>query len=139
MRAASLLGVFLTARVLLLFDREIPVSAWTLPAYLWQDLLVVLLFAVVDLLLRRAWPAWILYGLVALYAAINLPLARVTSSPLTWPMLRAARETLADSIAHHLTPGNLFLILLGAATVSAASLSLLLRPSGRRLGRSATA
>ncbi|MBC2900651.1 hypothetical protein [Streptomyces cupreus] len=38
-----------------------------------------------------------------------------------------------------LDPGNLFLILLGAATVSAASLSLLLRPSGRRLGRSATA
>ncbi|MGW7297862.1 MULTISPECIES: hypothetical protein [unclassified Streptomyces] len=38
-----------------------------------------------------------------------------------------------------LDPGNLFLILVGAAAVSAASLSLLLRPSGRRLGRRATA
>ncbi|MDT9701763.1 hypothetical protein [Streptomyces sp. P17] len=35
--------------------------------------------------------------------------------------------------------GNLFLILAGAAAVSVASLSLLLRPSGRRLGRRATA
>ncbi|MEU9732164.1 hypothetical protein [Streptomyces sp. NPDC048002] len=38
-----------------------------------------------------------------------------------------------------LDPGNLFLILAGAAAVSVASLSLLLRPSGRRLSRSATA
>ncbi|MBD0843284.1 MULTISPECIES: hypothetical protein [unclassified Streptomyces] len=35
--------------------------------------------------------------------------------------------------------GNLLLILAGATAVSAASLSLLLRPAGRRLGRSATA
>ncbi|WP_328873699.1 hypothetical protein OHT76_28435 [Streptomyces sp. NBC_00287] len=35
--------------------------------------------------------------------------------------------------------GNLFLILVGAAAVSVASLSLLVRPSGRRVGRSATA
>ncbi|MFI9768690.1 hypothetical protein ACIHJG_17735 [Streptomyces sp. NPDC052415] len=35
--------------------------------------------------------------------------------------------------------GNLLLILVGAAAVSTASLSLLLRPSGERLGRSATA
>ncbi|MFE6338746.1 hypothetical protein ACFVP3_20240 [Streptomyces sp. NPDC057806] len=35
--------------------------------------------------------------------------------------------------------GNLLLILAGAAAVSTASLSLLLRPSGGRLGRSATA
>ncbi|MER6672536.1 hypothetical protein [Streptomyces sp. NPDC000983] len=35
--------------------------------------------------------------------------------------------------------GNLFLILAGSAAVSAASLSLLLRPTTRRLNRSATA
>ena len=79
-----------------------------------------LLFAVVErFTARRPWVAWTVYSATALYVALNLPLVRLLSSPLTWPMLRATRGTLADSIRHHLTGENLVLIglVLGAAGV----------------------
>ena len=77
-----------------------------------------LLFAVVErCTARRPWVAWTAYGATAFYIALNLPLVRLMSSPLTWPMLRATRGTLADSIRHHLTGENLILIglMLGVA------------------------
>jgi arylsulfatase A-like enzyme len=108
MRAISLLGVFLVARLLVLIDRPPALSVWSLPAYLWQDVFAALLFAGLDhLLRRRAWVGWALYATGALYVAINVPVARVLGTPLTWPMLRATRGTLGDSIAHHATPANL--------------------------------
>src|SRR5262249_50183596 len=83
-------------------------SAWTLPAYLWQDVAVALLFAALDrTLLRKAWVSWTLYAAAALYAAVNVPVERVLSTPLSWPLLRAPRGTLADSIAYPVTPGHL--------------------------------
>src|SRR5262249_10305058 len=39
---------------------------------------------------------------LSLLAAIDVPVTRVLSTPITWPMLRAARGTLADSMLHHL-------------------------------------
>jgi hypothetical protein len=124
MRAVSLLGVFVLAKVLVLAGRPVPLSAWALPAYLWQDVLAALVFAAADALLRRRpWAGWALYAAAALYAAVNVPVARTLSTPLTWPMLRAARGTLADSIAHHATPGNL--LGLGIVVGAAAALPFL--------------
>jgi hypothetical protein len=56
----------------------------------WQDALVALVFGVVDFALRRK-PAlgWSLYLLIAGYAAVNVPLMRILSSPLTWQMSQA--------------------------------------------------
>jgi arylsulfatase A-like enzyme len=125
MRAASLLGVFILAKVCTLAGRDIPLSVWTPVAYLWQDVLVVLVFALVDYRLRRPWLGWAAYGLVVAYAALNVPVARVLSTPLTWPLLRATRGPLAGSIAHDVTWVNVGLVLLVLA--AGAGLPLLIR------------
>jgi hypothetical protein len=130
MKAAGILGVLLTAKILLLAGAPVPLTPWAPLAYLWQDVLVALLFLPIDLWARRAWPGWLLYGLVSLYAALNVPIARVTSSPLTWSMLRATRGTLADSIGHHLTAVNLLLMLL--TLLPGAVLPYVTRRAGRR-------
>src|SRR6185503_11517696 len=118
MKALCLFGVLLIARILILLGRDVPLSFWSPIAYLWQDSLIVLLFAVLErFTARRPWVAWTAYIATALYVALNLPLFRLMSSPLTWPMLRATRGTLADSIRHHFTGENLILIglMLGVA------------------------
>ncbi len=120
MKALCLFGVLLFARILSLLGRDVPLSFWSPIAYLWQDLMIVLLFAVVErFTARRPGVAWTVYSATTLYVALNLPLVRLMSSPMTWPMLRATRGTLADSIRHHLTGENLVLIglVLGAAGV----------------------
>jgi phosphoglycerol transferase MdoB-like AlkP superfamily enzyme len=48
--------------------------------------------------------------------AINVPIARVVSTPLTWPMIGAAGGALSDSIRHHATPANLALMSLTIAS-----------------------
>jgi hypothetical protein len=131
MRATSLFGVFVLAKVLVLAGRDLPGSVWTPLAYLWQDLLVALLFAAVDAAGRRPWVSWGLYGAVVLYTALNVPVACLLSTPLTWPLLRATRGTLADSIAHHVTAANLLRVALVVET--AVVLPLLLRRALPRL------
>ena len=124
--ATSLLGVFVLAKVLVLADRDITWSVWTPWAYLWQDVLVVLLFAgLLQLTRRRPWVGWVVYALLVFYAAVNVPVACTLATPLTWPLLRAARGTLADSIAHHITTANLFR--LGAMLSAAVALPIGLR------------
>jgi hypothetical protein len=49
---------------------------------------------------------WAPYVLLAAYAALNVPVTRALSSPLTVPMWRAAGGPLADSITYYLTPAN---------------------------------
>jgi phosphoglycerol transferase MdoB-like AlkP superfamily enzyme len=132
MRAAGLLCVLILAKLCMTVGQSVPVSAWTPVAYLWQDLLVVLLFAGIDGLVRRSWVAWTAYGLIVAYVAVNVPVARVLGTPLTAPMLRATRGTLAESVAHHATPVNVGLLLLVLA--SAATCPLLFRRArGRHL------
>jgi arylsulfatase A-like enzyme len=118
MKAASLFGVFVVAKVLIVAECGVRFSAWTLLALLWQDALIALLFAAVDYALRRR-PAlsWGLYGLAAVYTAVNVPVVCLLASPLTWPMLRAARGTLADSIVLYITAANLLRmgVVIGAA------------------------
>lgn len=111
MRALALLGVFIIAKLATLTGRPVQLSGWTLIAYFWQDVLVALAFLLLDGVIRRPWFGWTIYGAAVSYVAINVPIARVLSSPLTWPMIGAAGGALSDSIKHHATPINLALML----------------------------
>ncbi|HEY1760729.1 MAG TPA: sulfatase [Bryobacteraceae bacterium] len=111
MRALGLLFVFVVAKVAMVAGHSIALSPWTPLAYFWQDVLVAGVFAVLDRTLPKPASRIIYWGLV-LYAAINIPVARAVSSPLTWPMLRAARGPLSDSFLVYLTWQNLALMAL---------------------------
>jgi hypothetical protein len=123
MRAAGLFAVFALGKLIVLWGRELPLSPWTPIAYLWQDLACALAFAAFDRMSRRAAASWTVYALLAAYTALNVPIARAISSPLTWPMLRAVGGTLADSIFHYLTWPNL-------AAVAAMAVTAILVPRG---------
>jgi phosphoglycerol transferase MdoB-like AlkP superfamily enzyme len=112
MRALALLGVLIVAKLSILAGRPPDLSIWSPIAYFWQDVLVALAFWLLDGAIRRPWFGWVLYGAAVSYVAINVPIARVLSSPLTWPMVEAAGGALSDSIKHHATSGNLALMFL---------------------------
>lgn len=103
MKAVCLFAVLVLAHILTLTGHHVPLSPWTPLAYFWQDILTALLFGVVDSFIRRQKIGWTLYGLLVVYVAVNVPIASILSSPLTWNMLRAARGPLSDSIAHYFT------------------------------------
>ncbi len=130
MKAASLFLVLVLAKALVLACQGLPLSARTPIAYFWQDALCALGFAVIEAIVRKPAVLWLLYAVAVLYIAINVPLACTLATPLTWPMLRAARGTLADSILHQVTAANVvrFVAVLGAAVV----LPMLLRKLQRR-------
>ncbi len=107
MRAACLLAVLLAARAAVLVGREVPLSLWSPLAYVWQDVLVALLFLLVDSRLKGARVGWAIYGLLVAYIAVNVPITRVLSTPLTWTILRAARGPLSDAVLHYVTFANL--------------------------------
>jgi len=129
MRAASLLVVFVLAKVAVLAGHTIPWSFWTPVAFLWQDVLAALLFATLELLAQKTGLtnrlAWLIYWALAIYAIMNIPVGRALSTPLTWPMLRAARGPLADSLLLYVTFANALLVLLPLA--AAAIVPVLLR------------
>lgn len=120
MKAPALLGILIIAKLAMLAGRPVQLTGWSLLAYFWQDLLVALAFGMFDRIIGRLRTGrvagWVLYGAAVAYVAINVPVARVLSSPLTWPMLGATKGTLADSISHHATAANLSLIFLVAAS-----------------------
>jgi phosphoglycerol transferase MdoB-like AlkP superfamily enzyme len=95
--------VLLTARAAVLIGRPVPPSVWSPFAYVWQDVLVALLFIVLDSRLKRPRVGWVLYATLVVYIAVNVPVTRVLSSPLTWTMIRAARGPLADAVLHYVT------------------------------------
>src|SRR5437867_1492730 len=66
-----------------------------------------LAFAMLDYTVRREWFGRTLYVLIVGYVALNVPIVRVLSSPLTLPMIRAAGAPLADSVKYYLTLKNL--------------------------------
>ncbi len=123
MRALSLFGVFVVARALVISFHPVPFSPLLPLSLLAQDAATALVFAGIDWILCRiargtSWPSWILYGGLSFYTAVNVGVARVLSTPLTWPMLRAARGTLGDSIRQQVIPENLCwisVVLLAAA------------------------
>jgi len=129
-RAASLLGVLVLARLVVLRGRDLPGSPWTAAAILRDDALVALAFAVLDrLLLGRLRLAWVLYGAAVLWTALNTPVFRVLSTPLTPSMLRGARGALLDSVAHHANLEGALAFL--APLLGGALLPLLLRRAPR--------
>src|SRR5688572_8399178 len=107
MKAASLFGVLAVAHTLMLVGHSVPMSPWAPVAYLWQDLVVALVFGAIDHLIKRPRIEWTLYGILVLYCAINVPITRVLSSPLTWTMMRAARGPLSDSIRYYVSAQNI--------------------------------
>jgi phosphoglycerol transferase MdoB-like AlkP superfamily enzyme len=107
LRGACLLAVLLAARTVTLSGHYLPLSIWSPFAYLWQDVLVAVLFFAVDSRLKRPRVAWPLYAALVGYIALNVPVTRVLSTPLTWTMWRAARGPLADAVLHYATLPNL--------------------------------
>jgi hypothetical protein len=102
------------------------ISFWTPLAYFSQDLLVVLAFTGVDLAIRRFQRiGWVIYAMIVAYVAINVPIACLLSTPLTWPLLRATRGALMDSIAYHVTWINFLRV--GLVLALGAGLPLMLR------------
>ena len=116
MKAVSLLFVLIVAKLAMLAGRPIQISAWTPIAYLWQDVLVAIAFGMIERLFDRfkagRVACCIIYLVLVAFVAINVPVARVLSSSLTWQMLGATRGALTDSIRHHATTSNLLLMLL---------------------------
>jgi glucan phosphoethanolaminetransferase (alkaline phosphatase superfamily) len=107
--ALSLLAVVTAARLAVLWGRPLPLSAWTPVAFLWQDIALVLLFSGFERVVRNVAAARLAYAAVVLVIAANVSVGRVLSTPLTAPLLRAARGTLLDSLLHHATPDNIVL------------------------------
>jgi len=116
MKAASLLCVFVVARLAILPAFDLEWSLRTPLALLWQDAAFVLGFAMLEWLPRSRTVIAGLYWLVAFYVALNVPVIRMFSTPLTLPMLRATRGTLADSIGHHVDFANVASMVLVIAT-----------------------
>jgi arylsulfatase A-like enzyme len=131
LRAISLLGVLVLAKAitLVLLPASVTFSLWAPIAYFWQDVLVVLVFFLLDARLKRPALAWTLYAAVAVYAAVNVPITRVLSSPLTWTLMRATGSALTDSITHYFTLPNI----VSLALPLAAAVTLPWVLSGRRL------
>lgn len=119
-------------------------SAWFPVAYYWQDVLVALVFGLADRAIGRAWIGWVSYGAIALYAAVNVPIAAALSTPLTPTLVRASGGALADSIRHYLTPGNAAALLIPLAAAAIAPWLLARRvgsvgPTGWRIAAVAAA
>lgn len=102
-----LLAVLVTAKAVTLLGHHVTLSGWFPAAYFWQDVCAALLFFAFDRTVKRPALAWSLYILLVLYAAINVPVTLVLSTPLTSTMMRAARGPLTDAVAHYLTATNL--------------------------------
>jgi glucan phosphoethanolaminetransferase (alkaline phosphatase superfamily) len=122
MKSAGLFLIFVLAKLVVLWGQAAPLTGWSLVAYLWQDALVALAFGAFEIAMQRV-PAgtrvaWAAYWALVIYTAINIPVGRTLSTPLTRPMLRAARGPLADSMRVYLTATNILLV---AALLAAAA------------------
>jgi hypothetical protein len=99
--------VLLGARAVTLAGRDLPLSLWSPFAFAWQDVLTALLFYAAGARLRRGVTAWAIYAAAVAYVAVNVPVTRVLSTPLTWTMVRAAGGPLRDAILYYATASNL--------------------------------
>ncbi|HEY6346381.1 MAG TPA: sulfatase-like hydrolase/transferase [Bryobacteraceae bacterium] len=119
MRAASLFVAFVLAKMAASGGHAVGLSWWTPAAWFWQDALAALLFACFERFApKRA--SSIVFWILAGYAALNIPVMRAVSTPLTLPMWRAARGPLADSFRAYATWTNAGLVVavLAAAAIS---------------------
>jgi arylsulfatase A-like enzyme len=113
--------VLVLAKAIALAGHRVAVGWWPAVAYFWHDAAVILAAAAVELVFaRRPRMAWTAYAAIVFYVAINIPVIRAVSTPLTWAMWRAARGPLADSMRYYVTWGNALLFL---AVIAAAALA----------------
>jgi hypothetical protein len=125
-RALSLFAVFCAAKAALLVfwiaDGGEALFGTPLAALvvLYQDAGVVLAWAMLDVAALGAFPrqqqavnrvGWIAYSLAIPYVAINVPIARVFSTPLTYSMVGATGGALLDSIGSYVSLANALAIL----------------------------
>ena len=114
MRCFSLFLVFVLAKLIIVWGHATPLTSWSPVAYIWQDAMVALMFGVFEVAMPRIGAstriASMIYWALAIYTAINIPVGRVVSTPLTRPMLRAARGPLADSMLAYVTATNILLV-----------------------------
>jgi arylsulfatase A-like enzyme len=112
-------AVLAVSRVAALAGHQLAGSWWAPVAYLWQDAAVVLVYAGLEVALRRMpGVAWTIYAAFVAYVALGVPVIRVMSTPMTWTMWRAAGGALRDSVWMYVTPWNVVWIL-AALAVSA--------------------
>ena len=129
---ASLLIVFVAAKVIALIGHDVPLSWWSPVAFFWHDAAIVLLFALAARLQPRAGYVWGLYAALALYAALNVPVILVLSTPMTRAMWRAAGGPLSDSIVRYATWNTVPLTMTVAALAMVLPLVLERNQAGRR-------
>src|SRR4029079_6181061 len=101
LRAPCMRAFLVSATAVTLAGHHIPLSVWSPFAYFWQDVCVAAVFFLIDRGLNGPAAAWGVYALLVAYAAINVPLVIVLSTPLTWTMIRAARGALSDAVLHY--------------------------------------
>jgi hypothetical protein len=142
---AAVMAVLVTAKALALANRHLTLSWWTPIAYLWQDVAVALVLTAVEAAMTggsapgtrtpaaaaRAGCLWTLYAVVTAYVVVNVPVMHVLATPMTWPMWRAARGPLADSITRYATIE--MILLCSLVTVVAGVAPIVLRRAGRLL------
>ena len=117
MMPVCLFVVFVMAKAAVLIRNGIAFSAWSPLAYLWQDALTAVVFGAISCRLPKQ-PGQVIYWLLVFYTALNIPVQRAVSTPLTWPMLEAARGPLADSILLYVTWANAVWVLATLATAA---------------------
>jgi arylsulfatase A-like enzyme len=140
MRSASVFLVFVLAKLMIVWGHAAPITGWSVLAYVWQDAAVALAFGAFEITLRRLGGTrvvWAAYWAIVIYTAINIPVGRAVSTPLTRPMLRAARGPLADSMRAYVTATNILLVAFVLA--AAAGLPWLMRRVPRQFTRLAAA
>lgn len=139
-----LLGVFLTAKtaatILGICDGNAHLDGprgWWLPALFSEDARATLwllasglcLFVIDRFLPLRHLPRWnrfcrrlaiFTYAGLAIYTAINVPVARTMGTPLTYSILRAAGGALSDSLLIYLTSSNVVATVAVVAVAAAA-------------------
>ena len=120
--AGSLFAVLLMAKVIMLWGRPIRWDDWTIVGYFWQDAMVALVFAAIAAATERVHGGRMvvapLYWAIVVFVAINVPVSRVLSTPLTLPMLRATRGALLDSIAAHVSLAHVISVMLILSTAA---------------------
>jgi glucan phosphoethanolaminetransferase (alkaline phosphatase superfamily) len=139
----GLMAVLVTGKALVLASRHLALSWWTPIAYFWHDAVVALVFTAIEAAMTtrrapgtkttsaaaRAGLLWTLYAVITAYVVLNVPVMRVLATPMTWPMWRAARGPLADSIRRYAT---IEMILLCSLVIVVAGVAPILF---RRVGR----
>jgi len=122
----ALVAVLVVARAIVLMSRPVPWTPAFLLACIGQDALVAVAFLAAEAGTGRwRWGRWIIspmFWIITGYVALNVVVARVLPTPLTWQMLAAAGGPLADSIRHYATPSAVGAMVLVAGTAIVARL-----------------